>query len=255
MSGLEQQAWPYPHHDNSVATLTVKNRTIPMRVRSPVYMLMLGTVAALIIVLLGTGRPSMPLTLEIVGLTNLPPTVPALPLWSASPPGRISGLTAASPSHVLFKVSNRTGRVLPFRPLLYQFADSVPAGVAVPKGPSRHRGGQVNPHRNFPRGLDGYKGMCFGPPDRDCFTYRTVAPGETAVMALPRPPFDCIWRPAVAYELPLTRLETLKYEIKKRLHIPEVHNIIGHTTNIIGPSQGFAYNEWICGGWITNAAR
>lgn len=50
----------------------------------------------------------------------------------------------------------------------------------------------------------------------------------------------------MAYELPLTRLETLKHLIMKRLHFQDVHNVIGAPT-------GFAYDEWIYGPWITNA--
>src|SRR5262245_59138289 len=108
-----------------------------MRYQIRVYMLMLGTAAILIIVFLWSRQLSLPLGFELVGLTNLPPAVPAVPLWTArNAGGEVSGLTAMSPSHVLFKVSNRTGRSLPFRPLLYQFADSVPVGVTVPKGPS-----------------------------------------------------------------------------------------------------------------------
>jgi hypothetical protein len=220
-----------------------------MRIRIRVYMLMLGTAVVLIIVLLGSRPLSTPLTLELVGLTNIPPTVPALPLWTArDAQGEVSGLTAASPSHVLFKVSNRTGRSLPFRFMLYQFADSVPAGVAVPNGPSRHRAGTVH---ELPVELLVYKGMYFGPPVRDCFDSRTLAPRETALIALPRPPFDCVWRASVAYELPLTHPETLKYVIKRRLRIPEVHDV--HGTPHHGAPQGLAYDEWIYGAWITNA--
>jgi hypothetical protein len=219
-----------------------------MRLRSRIYILMLGTAAALIFVLVGSRRLGAPLTVEMVGLTNLPPTVPALSLWTAqNAQGEVSGLMPASPSHVLFKISNRTAGFLPFRPLLYQFADSLPAGVALPAGPSRHRGGRGN---QLPVELNGYKSMtfgpmAFGPPERDCFTLRTLAPNETALIALPRPPFECVWRAAIAYELLLTRPETLKYIIKKRLHIPEVHNIIG-------APQAFAYDECIYGVWITN---
>ena len=133
-----------------------------MRYRTPAHMLLVGTCVAMIIVLLGARRINLPLTLEIVGFTNLPPTVPSTPLWTARDSrGPVSDLAPVSPSHVLFKVRNRTESAVPFRPLTYQFADSVPAGVAVPQGPSRHRGGRINPHPNSPPGLNGYKGMAF----------------------------------------------------------------------------------------------
>ncbi|MBM3837853.1 MAG: hypothetical protein FJ398_07775 [Verrucomicrobia bacterium] len=93
--------------------------------------------------------------------------------------------------------------------------------------------------------LDGYKGMAFGLPAPDWFTYRSLALGKSALMALPRPPFDCTWRPAVAYELPLTRLQTLRHIIKQRLRLLEFHNVFG-------APQGFYYDEWIYGAWITN---
>lgn len=215
-----------------------------MRFRRLACMLLLAATVAVVIVRLGLRPSTMPLGFEMAGYTNLPPAI--APFWTAQDSqGSVSALNTASPSHILFKVHNRTKSAVPFRPMRYQFADSVPAGVAVPQGPSRHRGGSVDPHLSFPPELEQHMGMTFGPPERDCFTYRILAPGATALIALPRPPFDCTWRPAVAYELPLSRLETLKYVITKRLHIQKVYNVIG------APS-GLAYDEWIYGDWITN---
>jgi hypothetical protein len=214
-----------------------------MRVRKRVYKIMVATAAVLMTVFLGSRGVSVPLTLEFVGLTNIPPTVAARPLWTAlDAQGEVSNLTAAAPSHVLFKVRNQTRSSLPFRPLLYQFADSLLAGVALPAGPSRHRGGRAD---GLPRELNGYKGMSFGPPECEIFGLRTLAPGEFALVTLPRPPFDCVWRAAVGYELPLTPPETVRHMLKQWLHIPETHNIIG-------AAPGFAYDECIYGAWITN---
>lgn len=215
-----------------------------MRVRSSIYLLMFGTTAVLIGAFFGSRRLNLPLTLEFVSLTNVPPSVTALPLWSAQDRrGEVSGLVPASPSHVLFRVTNRTRRPFQFRPLLYQFADSLPTGAVLPPGPSRHRGGHVRPP--YPEELSTYKGMSFGPPHRDCATYRTLAPGEAALIPLPRPPFKCTWRVAIAYGLPLTGPEKLRCFIKARLHLGRVYNIISSP-------QGPAYDEWMFGAWITN---
>ena len=142
-------------------------------------------IALLLIASLYLWPPSdTPLTVEFVGLTNLPPTVPRTPTWRvaggtfsklspASPlhwlafckNGAISNLPPASPSHVLFRVKNRTTRPLAFRRFSHEFSPSLPAGVALPEGPSRHREAVAEPHMPEEPNLQGYHGMGFSPPD------------------------------------------------------------------------------------------
>jgi hypothetical protein len=210
-----------------------------------------GMVAILVALACTLQRSEMPLTLESVGLTNLPPVDARLPLWRATDiHGTVSGLTPASPSHVLFELKNRTKSTLEYRPMGYQFADSLPPGIELPKAPYRDRGGIVGIDRvrdrlsDLCRGLIVCRGIQFGPPDS--WTFQRLGPGETALIALPRPPFDCVWRAGIGYGLPLTKPQLLLLMLKTRLHIEEKWNIY------TGP-QGPVYDEWMYGRWITNA--
>jgi hypothetical protein len=194
----------------------------------------------------------MPITLELVGLTNLPPVDARLLLWRATDiHGAVSGLTPASPSHVLFQLKNCTKSAVEYRPMGYQFADSLPPGMPLPKAPYRDRGGTVGIDRardrlaDLCRGLIVCRGMQFGPPDY--WTSQRLGPGETILIALPRPPFDCVWRAGIGYELPLTKPQLLLLNLKKRLHIR------ADRWQVVGGRQWPAYDEWMYGRWITNA--
>jgi hypothetical protein len=175
---------------------------------------------------------------------------PASPLhWIAfGKNGVISNLPPASPSHVLFTVKNRTTRPLTLRWFGREFGDSLPDGVALPKGPSHHRA-HVGEAPQMPEkpDLQLYHGMSFNPPDALFPKSRTLKAGETALLILPRPPFDCVWRPLLIYDLPLAKPQLLLYSIKARLHVRE-------KWQIYSTPQGATYFEWVRGVWITNAA-
>jgi hypothetical protein len=239
-----------------------------MNAQRAVCVLVSGIAVILIARLYSLPPSDMPLTIAFVGLTNLPPTVPRSPicmvyldgtfsnLSPASPlhwiafgkNGAISNLPPASPSHVLFTVKNRTTRPLTFRWFGHEFSDSLPAGVALPKGPSRHRA-HVGEAPQMPEepDLQVCHGMAFNPPDALFLKGRTLKAGETALLILPRPPFDCVWRPLLIYDLPLAKPQLLLYTIKVRLRVRE-------KWEIYHAPQGATYIEWVRGVWITNAA-
>lgn len=213
--------------------------------RRGLFILTFGIVASLIVGRYLGSTPAMPFTLEVVCLTNPPPANSRLPLWSAyNEAGNVLGLVPASPSHVLFAVKNRTKGPLQFRLMPYELTDSLPAGESLTKGPSHFRGRNVDSSHEQWIDLAVYRGMRFGPPD--CFTKRLLWPGETALIALPRPPFDCVWRALIAYDLPLTKAQRWQHFFKERLGLVE-------KWNILGTAQGPVYDESISGAWITNA--
>ncbi|HYG35049.1 MAG TPA: hypothetical protein VEC99_09710, partial [Clostridia bacterium] len=94
--------------------------------------------------------------------------------------------------------------------------------------------------------LQVYHGMRFGPPRALVMKSQTLQAGETALLALPRPPFDCVWRPNIGCEVPLTKLEFFKHITQETLHLREKWQIYPRR-------QGAVYNEWVDGAWITNA--
>ncbi len=203
-------------------------------------------VPVLMLVLSASSRSEFPVTVEAVCLTNVSSTASSLPLWTARDSrGAVSGLTPVSPSHVLFALKNHTSRRLQFRPLLYQFTESLRQGAALPRGPSRVRSHVVDRSHPPELNLSRFHGMYFGPSD--CHTYRTLKPGEAAVIPLPRPPFDCVWRPAIAYGLPVTKLQSVLARLKYRVvHRPGPW--------VISTSSGRPiYDEIMYGAWITNA--
>jgi len=90
-------------------------------------------------------------------------------------------------------------------------------------------------------------GMTFNPPDALFLKGRTLKAGETALLILPRPPFDCVWRPLLIYDLPLAKPQLLLYSTKARLRVRE-------KWQIYPTPQGATYFEWVRGVWITNVA-
>src|SRR5208282_2096577 len=191
-----------------------------MNAQRIIWVLVSGIALILIASLYLLPPSDTPLTVEFVGLTNLPPTVRRTPTWMVGPGGTfsnlspasplhwiafcrngaISNLPPASPSHVLFSVKNRTTRPLTFRRFVHEFSDSLPAGVALPRGPSRHREAAAETHMPGEPNLQVYHGMSFNPPDALFLKGRTLNAGETALLILPRPPFDCVWRPLLVYD-------------------------------------------------------
>ncbi len=101
--------------------------------------------------------------------------------------------------------------------------------------------------------LQGYHGMGFTSPDAlflQSGTLKagggTLKAGETALLIVARPPFDCVWRPVLVYDLPLAKPQFLIHTIKARLRVRE-------RWQIYPARQGATYNEWVRGLWITNA--
>jgi hypothetical protein len=206
---------------------------------------LLVAVVVVIVLLSASGWWQLPVTLEPIGVTNVPFTASSPPLWTArNKRGIVSGLAPAFPSHLLFTLKNHTSRPLGFRPLLYEFTDSLPKGTALAKGPSRDRARVVD--RSHPPRPNLYfsHGMMFGPPD--CFTERTLEPGKRVVIALPRPPFDCVWRPSITYELTVAKSEILLQRLKSRFYKTAPWPV--HTSG-----GRLVYEEFLFGAWITNA--
>lgn len=217
-----------------------------------VWLIGTATVTGILIIVAGLivfPEPKMPLALAFVCLTNAVPEGGG-PIWSAyNKDGNVSDLARASPSHVLFALRNRTGQPITYRFLMYQFTDTLPAGSAPPKGPYRRHGDPVNPPGRPGPDLGvsdttRFGRMRFGPPD--CFSYRTLIPRGTVYVALPRPPFDCVWRPVITYICPLSKRDFLVHQLKSWLRLKDDRWLI-HSAQ-----GGRAYDEYAA--WLTNTA-
>ena len=136
----------------------------------------------------------------------------------------------------------------------HEFSPSIVAGGKLPKAPSHHREAVAKADKAEEPKLQGYHGMGFSPPN-GLFMQSgalkagggTVKAGETALLIVPRPPFDCVWRPVVVYDLRLGKPQLVLHGIKSWLGV-------GEKWQIYPERQGARYNEWMKGLWMTNSA-
>ena len=167
-------------------------------------------------------RRDLPLTVEWMGLTNISATTQPMPHWTAyNPKSETVTLTAASPSHGIVKITNRTRTVLDYRLLLYDF-----------RAPS----GQATIIQN---------GIEFGPPETQVFNYKPLKPGASVLVNIPRPPFDCVWRVNVAYLLPLPTLRKFLVWFHPALRQDG-------TEHVVDGSTGPCYDRMAQSLWVRN---
>jgi hypothetical protein len=195
-----------------------------MRKRGILWVSVSAIAAIVAVVFLRRASTDMSLKIEYVGLTNIPTTGSSNDWMAYNAKGKISSLPAVSPSHARFKVSNNTRQTVDYRFLLYDFAD---ADTSVPD-------------------IGVHDGMRFGPAWSDVFNLQVLKPGETKVVILPRPPFECVWRANVAYLLPMAATQDLLRSIGNRMGRKNLERIGSD-------SKGRAvYDKMLPSVWITN---